>query len=458
MQDEKEIFKGFVSTIKEKVRDWESKYQGATRISAFIFLLLFSLFVVLTYANYYRVHTNTESARYLLSALVQSQAAILAIVISLTLIAVQLTASTYSPRVISLFRDSYGWQALFVFYGISIFYGLLVLKMIKGADDLSDDLSQITYLKISLEGHISTAYALGCLTFVMLIRYLQSVINFLNPASIIKRLAIKITKDKILNSEEDPIQPIMDIVHGSIMKYDLETTRVGLKAVTEQVTKIIDSDIEEKISGLFCKHLERVGKLAVSKMDEESTAEVIENLEKLGRSTAEKGFENATALTAEFLEAVGVTAAKKDLGGATWRALESLEAVGKAAAEKDLGGATEQAAKSLENFGKAALYWTKQVAWSLVEVGRTATEKGLENATQQAAWSLIEVGRTATERGFLSAAEAAKSLAKLTLLSEEIAKTAIQDYESELEEQNRDSFQKFKRPYEQELEKLRAEK
>ena len=63
-------------------------------------------------------------------------------------------------------------------------------------------------------------------------------------------------------------------------------------------------------------------------------------------------------------------------------------------------------------------------------------EKGLEFATWQAALSLAE----------------------LTILSEEIVKTAIQNYESELEEQDRDSFQKFMKIYEQELEKLRAEK
>jgi hypothetical protein len=52
----------------------------------------------------------------------------------------------------------------------------------------------------------------------------------------------------------------------------------------------------------------------------------------------------------------------------------------------------------------------------------------------------------------------AKSLAELTTSNEEIVKTAIHDYESKLREQDRDSFQKFIKIYEQELEKLRAEK
>ena len=423
----------------------------------------------------------------MLSALVQSQAAILAIVISLTLIAVQLTASTYSPRVISLFRDSYGWQALFVFYGISIFYGLLVLKMIKGADDLSDDLSQITYLKISLEGHISTAYALGCLTFVMLIRYLQSVINFLNPASIIKRLAIKITKDKILNSEEDPIQPIMDIVHGSIMKYDLETTRVGLKAVTEQVTKIIDSDIDEKISGLFCNHLMRVNGLAISKRDEESTLEVIESLCYFAKATAEKELEMATNKAIYHLGLVGAIGTKNRFIGAAMTAACYLEYAGKVVTEKKIDAAAQQVAEALKHVGEDAAKMgfedvVEQVVGSLGVVGVAAAEKKLDRATRQAVQCLGFVGTFAATKEFKNATHdaalylgligksaakkgleiatlrAAKYLAELTILSEETATQAIRKCEYELEDEDDEPFQKFIKIYEQELEKLRAEK
>ena len=44
------------------------------------------------------------------------------------------------------------------------------------------------------------------------------------------------------------------------------------------------------------------------------------------------------------------------------------------------------------------------------------------------------------------------------VLSEEIVKEVIQNFESNLKEQDRDAFQKFMKEYEQELEKLRAKK
>jgi ribosomal protein S20 len=86
-------------------------------------------------------------------------------------------------------------------------------------------------------------------------------------------------------------------------------------------------------------------------------------------------------------------------------------------------------------------------------------EKELDDAIRRAALCLGIVGKAAAEKELDDATkQAALSLAKLTLLSEEIAKTAIKDYESELKEQDRDSFQKFMKEYEQKLEKLRAEK
>ena len=44
------------------------------------------------------------------------------------------------------------------------------------------------------------------------------------------------------------------------------------------------------------------------------------------------------------------------------------------------------------------------------------------------------------------------------VLSEEIVKEVIQNFESNLKEQDRDAFQKFMKIYEQEPEKLRAGK
>jgi len=82
------------------------------------------------------LHTDVDSARYMLSALVQSEAAIVALVVTLSLVAVQLAASSYSARVIEVFRRTPDLWILMGIYGIAIFYGLGVLKMIERANPI----------------------------------------------------------------------------------------------------------------------------------------------------------------------------------------------------------------------------------------------------------------------------------------------------------------------------------
>ena len=411
----KRTIKQLFVNIGNNVHDWwmsfESRHLWIARLivySSGLAGVVVVCFILFRYFNLF--HTDANSARYMLSALVQSQAAIVAIVITLTLIAVQLTASAYSPRVIDIFKKNPDMWILLGCYGVSIFYGFIVLKLVEGAEGEFVSQSAIWTLgpiSVSFEFCVSMAYWLGVFTFVALFPYMWNIISLLKSENVIKRLANKITKDKILEYIKlaktsggvekrlvaDPIQPIVDIIHGSIMKYDLETTRFGLKKVTDQVLKIISPGDEEEISWCFYNQLTRVGRLAISREDAESTIEVSKNLKNFGTSTAEKGLENATVYAAR-----------------------SLGEVGKAAAEKGLKNATVNA------------------VWSLEKVGKAAAGKGRGNATQQAAGSLAE----------------------LTILSEEIVKTAIHDYESKLEGKDRDSSQKFIKIYEQELEKLRA--
>ena len=483
MQDEKGGSTWSVKTIKNKVYVWWISYYRklwTERIFVYggLFLLVISVGAV-TFAHFNLFHTDAGSARYMLSALVQSQAAIVAIVITLTLIAVQLTASAYSPRVIDIFKKNPDMWILLGCYGVSIFYGFIVLKLVEGAEGEFVSQSAIWTLgsvTISFEFCVSLAYWLGVFTFVALFPYMWNIISLLKSENVIKRLANKITKDKILEYIKlaktsggvekrlvaDPIQPIVDIIHGSIMKYDLETTRFGLKKVTDQVLKIISPGDEEESLWCFCNQLTRVGRLAISREDAESTIEVSKHLENFGTSTAEKGLENATVYAVWSLVKVEKAAAGKGLAGVTEQVARSLGEVGKAAAEKGLAGATQQVARSLGEVGKAAAEKglenaTVYAVWSLEKVGKAAAEKGLKNATVSAARSLGEVGRAAAEKGLENATvSAARSLAKLTISSEEIVKTAIQDYESDLEEKDRGSFQEFMNIYEQKLEELRA--
>jgi uncharacterized membrane protein len=212
------------------------------------------LHVVFSYFGF--LHTDVDSARYMLSALIQSEAAIVALVVTLSLVAVQLAAQSYSARVIEVFRRTPDLWILMGIYGVAIFYGLGVLKLIEKVNPQVSGMS-------NLEGHVAFSYYIGMFAFAALVPYIWNTLELLKPSSVISMLAERITKKNILiinedileredlvrstiDSEKDSIQPIIDIVHGSMIKHDFETVRDGLREIEKRVYYIIENEAIEK--------------------------------------------------------------------------------------------------------------------------------------------------------------------------------------------------------------------
>ena len=259
---------------------------------------------------------DDASARYLLSALVQSLAAIIAVVVTLTLVAVQLTASAYSPRVIDIFKKNWVMWFLLFWYGLSIFYGLFVLEMIGGTYQI------LIRWGVSLEFCVFLVYSMGVIAFLGLFCHVGNVISILNPENIIKRLSEDITRENVLKHiksveankkdrkkpvEKDPILPIVDIIHSSIMKYNYELAKNGLEAIADRTIEICNSnkysDIEDDIISIsrhFCYHLALIGIFAVRNMNE-IHIEVSRNLKIFGVLMEEKGIEGTAAIAADSI-------------------------------------------------------------------------------------------------------------------------------------------------------------
>jgi predicted MFS family arabinose efflux permease len=120
-------------TLRKKILEWwrhfEFEHFKIAPIIVYLMCVLGVLSVCCVLFNVFNLsdYPSCSSVKYMLSALVQSEAAIVAIVITVTLIAVQLTASAYSPRVIDIFKKNVDMWILLLVYGISIFSGFIVL-------------------------------------------------------------------------------------------------------------------------------------------------------------------------------------------------------------------------------------------------------------------------------------------------------------------------------------------
>jgi hypothetical protein len=388
---------------------------------------------------------------YFLSALVQSQAAILAIVITLTLIAVQLASSHYSPRVIDIFKKDYAiWWFLFC-YGISIFFGLCILMMMQVIRDenLVRPIVLTSYsLHISFEYWIYAAYWIAIITFAALFFYMKNVLDLLNPSNIIKKLSDNITKEKISKHiksleehkedrtkpiEDDPVQPIVDIIHGSVMRYDIATTSIGINAIADRAMDVMDS-YSFSISAEFKNDLHPgsipkefknefkktghplVGSFTLEKIDitrkkwrvhDESGRElyrviVDENEELTGLIDLGAEIKVSEHFCRHFKEIIRLTAKADETP--TIYVIKNLKSLGVRTAEKKLEYATKEVLRSLigwigiiteRRFGDVTIHTIN----SLRSVGEIAAENKLEDAVSQAVKSLDMVGRDAAENG-----------------------------------------------------------
>lgn len=311
----------------------------------------------------------------MLSALVQTEAAIIAIVITLSLVAVQLAASSYSARIIQVFRRNPDLWILIGIYGIAIFFGLSVLKLVDN------------FNIYDIGKFVTFAFYLGFYAYVSLIFYILNILNLLKPSTIIKKLCVEITKNNILLaiedekiSEIDPIQPIIDIVLSSLMKYDIETVRNGLTAIGDRTKFILENEELEpedelKMSAIIIEsHLTGMGKIAASRKDVASTMEVISNLHKIGMITVEQEYNTIMRKVAESFTEVGIITIEENLKYTTDKAIKSLKEIGEAALEQNLAGSVP-------------------ILFSLHSIGRAAIDQNLENTAWKSADSIHEIGK-----------------------------------------------------------------
>lgn len=240
--------------------------------------------------NYYIL--DVENARYLLSALAQAQAAIIAIIVSLTLIAMQISAQTYSPRVIDVFKEYLGFWVLIAVYGISIFFDVFAIYSVpSNSSNQYFDYSNILNLAIL------TAFT----AFIALFLFISNTIDLLKPKVIIDKLGNKINVEIFLESinskysinkyqysimlladSEDQIVPLVDIIKKAIRSDDATTARDGINKLEYILLELLNCEgNKEGVIKHFCEHLRRVSSVCFTENNEDIIIELSKSLERI---------------------------------------------------------------------------------------------------------------------------------------------------------------------------------
>lgn len=364
--------------------------------------------------------TDINSAREILSTLVQCEATIIALAITVSLVAVQLTANSYSPRVSEIFMsDCVPWLITGI-YIISMLYTLFVLRMIK------------TCSGTSLIVYIYPCYLLGVLCFTLLIVYIYRMFTTLQTSEIIERILRKAKKGNLDSFEKNTVQPMIDLLQGSFTKNDFETIRKGLKRFSEFISEIFrenniklsEKDFSDAIFPYFLKFCNRVTK----KRDKEVTLGIISMIGEIGRTAAENWNKSGRVISERSVSVLGeieIAAIKGDFGEVAIPAGDELKEIGKISVREGFIDTARMASRYLEEIWRVSVEETndetaKQAISNLKEMGVVAVEKDCGDAISGIASSFRRIGRKAIEEKYEEyAREVARSLTKMLDVVEE---------------------------------------
>ena len=274
-------------------------------------IIAIAVFVILYYAY---PNTDQDNARYILSAISQGLAAILALVFTITLVVAQMTRR-YTAMDKIIFRP--GTIGLMIIFGLGVVTPLLVLK------------TELWKWGVNL----SIAFAVFCVF---------SLIPFLKGVNGVLKYEIGVE-----NLYEESMEAINLGDEAGADGRIGELTEIGKGAVKEAPENTVVTIIH---------FLSQIGKKSAEKGGGNTTFLIVDNLKDIGVESIGRGFEEASFFAVTGLKDIVVEVAKnrlKSLFEPATVAIEGLKDIGAKAAEKGFKkrNITIRAAEGLRDIG-----------------------------------------------------------------------------------------------------------
>jgi uncharacterized membrane protein len=224
---------------------------------------------------------GAEGARGVLSAIAQSIMTVTGVVFSVTIIALQLASTQYTPRVLRRFTDDRANQlVLGIFIGTFV-YALLVLRVVRGEDEFVPAMA------------VTAAVLLALLSVGALIYFIDHIASSLKAEAIITRVALETHRviDRVYPRDPDGVAEQVPFAPDAALRPEGEGG--PLPAAASGYLQGIDPDaLRDAVDGELTLEMEReVGDFVLSG----------ESLATVWPAAAAKDEERARRLRAGFL-------------------------------------------------------------------------------------------------------------------------------------------------------------
>ncbi len=284
-------------------------------ILCIITLAVFSILSILDYAN---PNECPENSRYILSAISQGLAAILALVFTITLVVAQMTRR-YTAMDKIVFRDE--TISLMIVFGFGVVTPLLVLKF--------------GWFCVG----VSSSIAIAFFCVFSLIPFLKGVNDVLKYDIGIGNLDEEIMEAIEQGHEpkaKNKIRELNEIGRGAVKKFREDVARDIIHFLSKIGKKSAEKEFEDA-TFFVVEGLKNIGlEGAESGFEDETVLLAANGLKELRVKAAKNQWENITVLTTIFLRDIGIKAAEKGLRIATTLSVEGLKYVGTVGVTNDV--------------------------------------------------------------------------------------------------------------------------
>ena len=370
-----------------------------------IFVILFFCCKLSGYSSIEEIHLN--GFRNMLGILVTSEAAIFALVVSVSLITIQLAASSYSVRIIDIFlEDSYFKNTVFIFI-LLILYELFLLVGI-----------QYKLIEQYIDLLLASTYILAIILFYFLVLYIENTMSLLKPNKLLDTLEQKtvlwtISKDDQPGDENDLLLPITDMIIGSMKRYDESTLRYGIEKLKSILINLINNNqtniYKHSMRYFIVYHFKQIIRLAIERRDEYAINSLFFNAGKIGQTAIEtEDLEEIAREILELFNEFGKISAKKELSLVISEIPSSIEDIGLCAIKNKSIESRKDRIRNLKKITYNSSYFLKNIAIEAIEndiyagayysaesikrMGDSAIMQSFETETLEAAGNLADIG------------------------------------------------------------------
>ena len=289
-------------------------------IGFFVVLIVLTTTDLVTFSI---ANEDIENARAILEGVgVEGLSAIFAIVISLTLMAVQFASQQYTHRIMDLHIKSLTFWSVILIYMGSLLYNVFMLGRLEEPVDSR-------YVEISM--------LLTALCFIMLIPYFFITMVRLRPESVMSKLLAKVDGDYLntikgflkegetrIPGEADKMLPITEIIEKSIGNGDRGTARFGIGEIYKRYMSHLKKENEAHVSPYFLGHILGIGREAIIEADDDSVVQVLEIFGEVGTHAIPKNLNLSARISVDYIDIIGFKALK-DYDVATQQMIDSLQ-------------------------------------------------------------------------------------------------------------------------------------